>query len=67
MMEVLAAIHAPLVVPMHSFSEFTLDRFLARARERYAVERNGASLIALSRATLPAKPTVLVLPAQWGG
>ena len=66
MMEVLAAIHAPLVVPMHYFSEFTLDRFLARARERYAVERNGASLIALSRATLPAKPTVLVLPAQWG-
>ena len=66
MMEVLGAIHAPLVVPMHYFSEFTLDRFLARAREQYAVERNGSPSTVLSRATLPSRPTVLVLPAQWG-
>ena len=32
MVEVLHALKAPLMIPMHYFSAYTLDRFLARVR-----------------------------------
>jgi len=62
MMEVLRAINAPLVVPMHFFGSSSLNRFLASAREKnYAVEFSDSAAITLSRATLPTSPKVLVL------
>jgi L-ascorbate metabolism protein UlaG (beta-lactamase superfamily) len=62
MMEVLAAINAPLMVPMHFFGRATLERFLAAARERYPVEFSDKPTITVSRATLPRAPKVVVLP-----
>src|ERR1700730_15066572 len=38
MMEVLTALKAPLMIPMHYFSTFTLHRFLERIRETWKVE-----------------------------
>ena len=38
MFEVLHALKAPLMIPMHYFSVFTLDRFLDRARQEWDVE-----------------------------
>ena len=38
MFEVLHALKAPLVIPMHYFSAFTLERFLTRARQDWDVE-----------------------------
>src|SRR5215510_5550989 len=38
MMEVLQALKAPLMIPMHFFSTYTLHRFLDRARQNWAVE-----------------------------
>lgn len=65
MVEVLKALEAPLVIPMHYFNESTLNRFLNRLGDsKYAVARNPGPRIILSRATLPAKPTVLVLPGH---
>ena len=67
MMEVLKAIGAPLIVPMHYFNPTTLNRFLAKAKEHYPVEFSKTSRIVVSRATLPPSAKVLVLPESRGG
>src|SRR5918993_702417 len=64
MMEVLRAINAPLMIPMHFFGSSTLNRFLASAREHFPVELGTSASITLSRATLPNSPKVLVLPGH---
>lgn len=64
MMEVLQALKAPLIIPMHYFSAFTLDRFLSRARQNWDVEVADIPSVLLSKSTLPAKPKVLVLPGR---
>ncbi len=62
--EVLKALKAQLVIPMHMFSEFGLERFLQRARASYEVVENPVPTIVVSRATLPTKPKVMVLPGR---
>jgi L-ascorbate metabolism protein UlaG (beta-lactamase superfamily) len=64
MMEVLTALKAPLMIPMHYFSSYTLERFLTRARAQWDVEVAPISSLVLSKAMLPAKPKVLVLPGR---
>ncbi len=64
MMEVLAALKPQLVIPMHFFDQYTLARFLDHARENFEVERAEVPTVVVSRATLPAKPKVLVLPGH---
>jgi L-ascorbate metabolism protein UlaG (beta-lactamase superfamily) len=62
MVEVLHALKAPLMIPMHYFSTFTLDRFLQRVRQEWDVDRAEVPSTLVSKSTLPAKPKVLVLP-----
>ncbi len=64
MMEVIKTLRAQVIVPMHYFSTFTLNRFLERARQDWAVETSAVPTVVLSRASLPAKPKVLVLPGH---
>jgi hypothetical protein len=63
MMEVLKALKAPLMIPMHYFSSFTLQRFLDRAQvAEFDIARHEVPTVIVSRATLPKKQQVLVLP-----
>ena len=62
MVEVLHSLKAPLIIPMHYFSSFTLNRFLARMRQDFDVETSMIPQVVVSKATLPTKPKVLVLP-----
>jgi L-ascorbate metabolism protein UlaG (beta-lactamase superfamily) len=62
MVEVLRALHARLIIPMHYFNTFTLERFLGKARAEWNVEMSQTNSIVVSQATMPAEPTVLVLP-----
>ena len=62
MMEVLTALKAPLIIPMHFFGWYTLDRFLDRARQQWDVERAEVPSVVVSKTTLPKSPKVLVLP-----
>jgi L-ascorbate metabolism protein UlaG (beta-lactamase superfamily) len=62
MMDVLKAINAPLMLPMHYFNRSTLDRFVSLARQHYEVEFSRSASITLSRERLPNRPKVLVLP-----
>jgi L-ascorbate metabolism protein UlaG (beta-lactamase superfamily) len=64
MMEVLTALKAQIVIPMHYFSQYTLNRFLDRARQQWDVETAEIPSLVVSKATLPAKPEVLVLPGH---
>ena len=52
------------MIPMHYFSAFTLDRFLARVREEWDVEIAAVPSTVVSKTSLPVKPKVLVLPGH---
>ena len=64
MMEVLQALKAPLMIPMHFFSTFTLHRFLERARQSWTVEMSEIPSLVVSKTSLPATPKVTVLPGH---
>lgn len=65
MVEVLQALKAPLIIPMHYFGAASLRRFLdALNAKSYEVETSEWPSVVVSKATLPAKPKVLVLPGR---
>lgn len=64
MLEVLKSLQAKLMIPMHFFGGGTLNRFLARSQDLWPVERRDTAEIVVSKATLPAKPTIIVLPGH---
>ena len=64
MVEVLRSLRARLILPMHYFNPYTLERFLERIRGDFPVEMAEAASIVVSQATLPAEPKVLVLPGN---
>ncbi|MBV6488671.1 MAG: MBL fold metallo-hydrolase [Pseudorhodoplanes sp.] len=64
MLEVVTALKAPLMIPMHYFSVYTLNRFLDRAREKFAVEFSDTPSVVISKTTLPTAPRFLVLPGR---
>lgn len=64
MQEVLKSLKAPLMLPMHYFSSFTLNRFLDVVRADFDIKMSDVSTIVVSKATLPRKPQILVLPGN---
>lgn len=64
MIEVLKGLKAPLVIPMHYFSSFTLSRFLDAARQDYEIVTAAEPTVVVSRKTLPARRQILVLPGS---
>jgi L-ascorbate metabolism protein UlaG (beta-lactamase superfamily) len=64
MMEVLQALKARLMLPMHYFSTYTLHRFLERARQNWTVEMSEIPSLVVSKTSLPASPMVRVLPGR---
>jgi L-ascorbate metabolism protein UlaG (beta-lactamase superfamily) len=64
MMDVLTALRAQIIIPMHFFSPFTLERFLNRARQQWPVEQAEIPSVVVSKTSLPASPKVLVLPGH---
>ncbi|MDP2618831.1 MAG: MBL fold metallo-hydrolase [Hyphomicrobiales bacterium] len=60
--EVLKSLHARLIVPMHYFSGFSLNRFLERMRPYYSARFADSPSVVVSRAMLPETPEILVLP-----
>lgn len=62
MTEVVRALRARLVIPMHYFNQFTLSRFIERVRAEWPIEMSDTPSIVVSQRTLPSEPKVLVLP-----
>jgi L-ascorbate metabolism protein UlaG (beta-lactamase superfamily) len=63
-MDVLTAMKAPLIIPMHYFGPSVLDRFLDRARKLWDVQTAEVPSTVISKTTLPKSPEVLVLPGH---
>ena len=64
MVEVLHALKAPLTIPMHYFGVYTLNRFLDRMKQEWDIETGETPSLVLSKANLPTKPKVMVLPGH---
>jgi L-ascorbate metabolism protein UlaG (beta-lactamase superfamily) len=64
MIEVLGALKAPLLIPMHYFSTYSLNRFLTALGQKYEVEMTETPSTLVSKATLPKTAKVLVLPGR---
>jgi L-ascorbate metabolism protein UlaG (beta-lactamase superfamily) len=62
MIEVLKTLKARLVLPMHAFGTYSLEQFLLGMRDEFAVDLGDSPTIDVSFDSLPAEPTVLVLP-----
>jgi L-ascorbate metabolism protein UlaG (beta-lactamase superfamily) len=62
MIEVLKELRASLVIPMHFFGGESLNLFVAGMSTDFAVRINEDPTAVVSLATLPRRPTVLVLP-----
>jgi len=61
MVEVIKMLRARVVLPMHAFGEWSLNRFVSALSKDFAVRRGEMSSLSLSLDTLPATPTVIVL------
>jgi len=64
MLEVIGQIRPYLVLPMHYFTLSTLKRFLDKMGERYPVRLAETPRLTLSRASMPRKTEVVVLPGD---
>ena len=62
-LEVVEQIKPKVVIPMHFFSEVTLERFAALFAARYPVKRSESPTVVLSRANLPDRQ-LLLLPGH---
>jgi hypothetical protein len=64
MIEVLRGLKARMIIPMHFFSEYTLDRFLSQVGREWEVERSPVPSVVLSKTAMPERPKLLVLPGH---
>lgn len=66
MVQVLENLRARVVIPMHYFSQSNLERFLSGVGGSYDIKAHDALTYVVSADTLPAKPTMLLLPPGTG-
>jgi L-ascorbate metabolism protein UlaG (beta-lactamase superfamily) len=62
MAEVVKTLRSRLIIPMHYFNQFTLNRFLDRVKGEWPVEFAPSASIVVSQKLLPAEAKILVLP-----
>ena len=61
MIKVLKRLKSSVVIPMHWFEGWTLERFLVGMADEFAIVDDKSSSLTVSLRTLPARPTVHVL------
>lgn len=64
MIDVLKMLQAKVMIPMHFFGGSSLERFLVRTDRQWPVERRPEPVLTVSKAALPAQPTIIVLPGN---
>jgi len=65
MTRIVKRLRSSVVIPMHWFSGFSLEAFIAEVSDEFEIERSGASSIEVSLRSLPSRPTVVVLEPQF--
>ncbi len=61
MIEVIKTLRARVVIPMHAFGDYSLNRFVNGLAQEFAVDRRGPEALTLTLDNLPGRPTVIVL------
>lgn len=64
MSKIASRLQSSVILPMHWFGEFSLQRFLDEIRDKFPIERTSDSGMILSLNTLPAQPRVIVLTPE---
>jgi L-ascorbate metabolism protein UlaG (beta-lactamase superfamily) len=64
MIEVLRQIKPKIVIPMHIFTQATLDKFLTKIGDFYLVRSAPSRTLVLARSELPSEAQVVVLPGR---
>ena len=64
MIEVLQQIKPKIIIPMHIFTEATLDKFLTKIGDFYPVRRASSRTLVFTRSGLPATAEIVVLPGR---
>ena len=64
MIDVLKALRARLIIPMHYFNQNTLSRFIDRIKADFPVQMTDDPEVVVSARHLPHEATVLVLPGR---
>ena len=64
MIEVLRQIKPKIIVPMHIFTAATLDKFLTKIADVYALRYAEGPTIVLTRSELPERSEVLIIPGR---
>lgn len=62
---VVRRLRSRVVIPMHWFSDETLQAFLREMSSEFTVVETGGAQIALSLDDLPSRPTIMVLEPAW--
>ena len=65
MMRIIRRLRSSIVIPMHWFGDYTLDRFLVGMRDAFQVVDVGGPALDVSLDRLPSQPTIMVLRPQW--
>ncbi|MGY3437683.1 MULTISPECIES: MBL fold metallo-hydrolase [unclassified Marinovum] len=65
MIRILKRLKSSIVLPMHWFSDYGLDQFAAGMADDFDILRPGGASIDVSLATLPRRPTVVILRPDW--
>ncbi len=65
MLRILKRLRASVVIPMHWFGEATLQQFLNGMEGDFAIRRDGRASLEVSLASLPPRPTVVVLEPRF--
>ena len=66
MIGILKTLKTRIVLPMHAFGTFTLEKFIQGMSDEFAIRVNEGSTIEVSFDTLPSQPTVVLLPNNPG-
>ncbi len=64
MMNVLKELQVRVILPMHARFAGSLERFQETAAKEFRIERLGEDMIVVSADTLPAEPTVFIMPGM---
>jgi len=64
MIDVLRQIKPKIIIPMHIFTQATLDKFLTKIGNLYAVSHPASPTLVLTRSELPSETQVVVLPGR---
>ncbi len=64
MSEVAKRLRSSVVLPMHWFGSYSLERFINETSQEFAIERPSGSAITVSLRSLPSQPTLTVLQPE---